>query len=61
MILERIGWTTVGLIVVQEQFAKLRKHENGLWRIKLKSTTLEADSEEELLEKFLVWCKKIEI
>ena len=55
MITERMGWTAIGLVVVQQEFARLRFAKNGKWHLKLKSACLEA--EEELLEKFLVWCK----
>ena len=58
MISERMGWTPVGLQVVQEEFAKISRCENGVWKIKLKSVELEDATEEGLLNKFLDWCKK---
>ena len=57
MITERIGWTTIGLVVVQQEFSRLRFEKNGKWFLQMKNTSFEANTEEELLEKFLIWCK----
>lgn len=58
MITERMGWTRMGLEVVQEEFFRLRRQEGGAWTLPLKSETLRADTEQELLELFLQFCKK---
>ena len=55
---ERMGWTRVGLEVVQEEFARLRRQGPDGWSLGLKSETLRANTEEELLELFLQFCKK---
>jgi hypothetical protein len=58
MIVNRMGWTDYGLQIVQEEFAKIRRCEAGVWKIKMKSVVLEDETEEGLLNQFLDWCKK---
>lgn len=58
MITERMGWTRAGLEVIQEEFLRLQRQEGGAWTLPLKSETLRADTEQELLELFLQFCKK---